>query len=347
MSVASEPASGTISRTGTRPRQRLIDIQRAKGLAIILVVFGHLVATGTPPGNEWYGQVRYAIYSFHMPFFMYLSGYVFFLASYNLKTENNYGRFALSRAERLLLPFIIFGVAIVLGKYLFRYVGHVDDPPTSLFDGLRHLFLDTSRSPAGSIWYIYVLFIYSIATPLLWHFARGRWRILLLVAALMVLIPADDDFYLDRVLLYYIFFLAGGFSVTHQDSIAPFMKRNFGWLALLFAASFCLLALDAPRQWQLIAIGLCSLWPLHQLMRSQWVANDRFLAWLGDASFIIYLLNTILIGLAKAAFLKVLPFRDEYFLLAVPILFTAGLFGPIVLQALVISRIPYFGKLLR
>ena len=34
------------------------DIDRAKGLAILLVVFGHLMARGYPAGNAWYDQAK-------------------------------------------------------------------------------------------------------------------------------------------------------------------------------------------------------------------------------------------------------------------------------------------------
>ena len=59
-------------------RARLTDLDRAKGLAILLVVFGHLVPQEDPAGVTWYDPIRIAIYLFHMPFFMYLSGYVTF-----------------------------------------------------------------------------------------------------------------------------------------------------------------------------------------------------------------------------------------------------------------------------
>jgi fucose 4-O-acetylase-like acetyltransferase len=56
--------------------ERRADIDRAKGLAILLVVFGHLVARADPAGVDWYEPLRRAVYAFHMPFFLYLSGLV-------------------------------------------------------------------------------------------------------------------------------------------------------------------------------------------------------------------------------------------------------------------------------
>lgn len=49
---------------------RIAYIDRLKGLAIILVVIGHLLKTGET------GMLYQFIYSFHMPLFMFLSGFV-------------------------------------------------------------------------------------------------------------------------------------------------------------------------------------------------------------------------------------------------------------------------------
>ena len=56
--------------------ERRDDIDRAKGLAILLVVFGHLVARADPAGVERYEPLRRAVYAIHMPFLLYLSGVV-------------------------------------------------------------------------------------------------------------------------------------------------------------------------------------------------------------------------------------------------------------------------------
>ena len=63
------------------PHRYRPDIDRAKGLAILLVVFGHLMASGYPRGNAWYDTAKDIVYTFHMPFFMYLSGTVFGFAN--------------------------------------------------------------------------------------------------------------------------------------------------------------------------------------------------------------------------------------------------------------------------
>src|SRR6478735_6063336 len=84
-------------------RQRRLDIDRAKGLAILLVVAGHLVAHDSPDGITWYEPLRYLLYRFHMPFFLYLSGTVAVLSGVLTAPPTSWPRQALRRAERLLL----------------------------------------------------------------------------------------------------------------------------------------------------------------------------------------------------------------------------------------------------
>lgn len=51
-----------------------ITIDIIKGLAIILVVIGHFIPENSP---YWYVKMREIIYTFHMPTFLFASGYIF------------------------------------------------------------------------------------------------------------------------------------------------------------------------------------------------------------------------------------------------------------------------------
>ena len=53
---------------------RLTHFDIAKAIAIILVVIGHFYPSDAP---HWYVQMRAWIYTFHMPLFMFLSGYIY------------------------------------------------------------------------------------------------------------------------------------------------------------------------------------------------------------------------------------------------------------------------------
>ena len=109
-----------------------------------------------------------------MPFFMYLSGYVVFMTGAARITPSKWPAFTGNRAYRLLLPFVLFGLAILVGKLVTSHFIVVDNLPGSLDQGLWGLVWNTDSSPAESVWYIAVLFALSILTPPLLWVLRGR-----------------------------------------------------------------------------------------------------------------------------------------------------------------------------
>ena len=98
------------------PRRQDLDI--ARGFAILLVVFGHLVARADPAGVGWYEPLRRAVYAFHMPFFFYLSGLVAVLSGMVPAPRSAWPGIIAARTRRLLLPFLVLGLLIVTAKYL-------------------------------------------------------------------------------------------------------------------------------------------------------------------------------------------------------------------------------------
>ncbi len=328
-------------------RIRLLDVDRAKGLAIILVVFGHLVPHGTlPPGQEWYDDVWYAIYRFHMPFFMYLSGFVFFLSDAPRACEQGrYPAFVRSRAWRLLVPFFCFAAIIVGGKLAAAQIMEVANRPDDLADGIYHVFFDTESSSARSVWYVFVLFVYSAAVPLLFQLLRGSMALLLALAAALYLLPLADDLYLDRVGHYFVFFILGGLAARHRAGAMDLFSHAFPLAVAAFALSFLLARRDIDPLLSMLVVGALSIPVLHQLVRIPPLRNDAVLLFLGRHAFVIYLLNTIFIGLAKGLFVKLLPFDGGYFLVALAVLFAAGLGGPILFKRYLLRHWPAADRL--
>jgi len=317
------------------------DIDRAKGLAILLVVFGHLVAYGYPRGNAWYHTAKEVVYAFHMPFFMYLSGYVFSLTGKQTIKYSAYFGYLRERAIRLLVPFALFGILIVTGKYLSQFFLYVDDPPKNLLAGLGTLFVNTHNSPALSIWYVYVLFLYSVAMPLLWWLGL-RWSSAVLLGAILFAVPASDFLYLDRAAKFFLFFALGGLVAARED-IEPWFHRFLPVWLLVFGATLVTEWTAMPAQARMLLCGIAAIPALHGLVQMEFFERDRVLRALGGYAFSIYLLNTIVIGLAKAGYLKLAPFEGLSATFAMALFFVAGVMVPIAIQRLT-ARVPLLAK---
>lgn len=90
-------------------KQRDTFLDFAKGIAIFLVVLGHVLEKSMEQRNGVY----HFIYLFHMPFFFMLSGYL------ACRTTAFGGKFYLKKTRSLLLPFFFVGMSFTVlnGQY--------------------------------------------------------------------------------------------------------------------------------------------------------------------------------------------------------------------------------------
>ena len=80
------------------------------------------VPGGALPGAEWYATFKTAIYSFHMPFFMWISG---FIARYTFRssfTALGYRKYILTKAARLLPGFLLVVIIVLGGKLVLQQI---------------------------------------------------------------------------------------------------------------------------------------------------------------------------------------------------------------------------------
>ena len=327
---------------------RRLDIDRAKGLGIVLVVFGHLAAKSRPLGNDWFGYAQTAVYQFHMPFFMYLSGYVGMLVGAFAIRGAQWPALVVSRARRLLVPFVGFGLLLTFGKMLAVGVIHVDHPPESVATALLGLFWYTDHSPAISVWYIGVLFVFSVITPVLFWLAGSRLWPLALLGLVVIWLPVPPVFFADKMAAFYIFFILGAICASFGDRWTDMVDRvSFAILPLFVATVFLAVTYfdEIPQPVRLLACGVLSIPALHGLVRQSWLAGSKSLLHLGVFSFVIYLLNTPFIGLTKGLMLKAMPWDGRNFLIYLPLLMFAGLYGPILLKKSVFRHVPSLDRL--
>jgi fucose 4-O-acetylase-like acetyltransferase len=330
------------------------DLDRGKTLAILLVVFGHLVAREDPPGGgwgaAWYEPARAAVYAFHIPFLFYLSGYAAQWSGATRARGAAYRDLLLRRANRLLLPALVFGLVILIGKMAVMDELHVDHAPGSFLGGLADLVWRTDRSPAQSVWYLIVLFVYAAAAPALLPWLRRYGPMLLLASAPLALLPTPPILYADRIVTFVPFFLAGMVAADDDNRWCRWLDTWRVPLALLFA---CALGLDLgygsaiPRNLAMLVVSLVALPALHAMVRQLPDAALRLIDPLGAYAFAIYLLNTIFIGLAKALLMRQLPWDAEWFPLFAAVLLVAGVAGPIVAKMLLFRPVPALDRLTR
>ncbi|RXR30434.1 acyltransferase family protein [Sphingobium fluviale] len=325
-------------------RGYLHDITIAKGLGIFLVVLGHVVTGEPPKGNDWYAMMRTALYAFHMPFFIYLSGFIFFYTASHLKAWQGFWSFFARRAERLLVPFALFGLIIVVGKHVASAFIHVDNLAPNFATDLVNLFWNTGESAAKSVWYVFVLFEMTLFAVIAMRLVKSPlfWFV---IAVPLSFVPMVPVLYLDRFFLYLPYFFVGGLAIARSDGWGRMMDRWLWLWLVVFAGVIVATRMAGIYNLSLIACGLASIPALHGICRLPVVQRVKWLDLLGRYSFPIYLLNTVCIGLAKGLLLLVMPWDGVNFLIFLPVLLAAGIVGPIAAKVLIFRRSAYIDKI--
>lgn len=330
-------------------RQRLEELDLAKGLAIFLVVFGHLVTGPDPTGNAWYVTLKVLVYEFHMPFFMFLSGTVFQVTFRPSDSFRSTLQFVTSRLQRLLPAFVLFSAVIWAGKHAASQFLTVNNFDSRGITELAEIYLSPSTSVARSLWYIYVLLeLYAIFAVVM-TVTRGRllpaFILAVILRGLYQFAPVPTTLGANLLCEYAIFFVIGMAFARSFDVVMPWLKGHALFLYAVFACSF-LSMLVLPHPWTKAIIGLASLPAVLVFASSFTSARDQgALRLLGEYTFTIYLMNTLFIGFFKGVMLKLIPWDGLYFVVHFFVLLAAGVLGPIAVHKLVFTRIPPLARI--
>lgn len=319
-------------------RAHLYDIDCGKGLIIPFVVFTHLTLRGNPAGNEWYDILRTAFGNFEMPMFMYMSGFVMFYSMSAFIKPQSYPLYLCRRALRFMLPYLLIGLAILLGKVIASRFIFVDNAGGGLMDGLLSLFWNTQASPASSLWYIFVMFLFCLVVPPLLWLTRDRIWPLLVLGIIMYPLPWPGYVFLDKAGIYFVFLILGGLAAMNIERWQAFLDNRAFMLIGIFLASFVLMLVDMDPLWRMAIIGPLSLPALHAFVRLRGVYKSRLLMFLGAYCYAIYLFNTIFIGVTKGIMFHVMSWDGPNFLIFAPVLLLAGISGPVLLKKLVLKH---------
>ena len=190
--------------------KRLIGIDVMQGIAMVLVVLGHHLFSFMP---EWYKHMFVWIYTFHMPLFIFISG---FLTRYSYKGVNSwkeYKQYVTKRLKKFFLPFLIVGTIGTFATWNFNDVN-------VLLKNLLNLIISPKQSEVTFLWYIYLLFIFYCIAPIIFN-AKLWIKALLFIVALYLSTHVIPIGYLciDWFTRYFVFFLSGAFIAKYYQQI--------------------------------------------------------------------------------------------------------------------------------
>lgn len=219
-----------------------------RAMAMILVVLGHSFAPFLENGVYWKTLgvvgtlnaadiIRGIVYSFHMPLFMSVSGYLFYYEIENsLQICRNKERiksiitFTYKKIWRLVVPFIL---VMYLWRKPLAYLLGTESKPDSLKSAI--IFHTT-----GPLWYLYVLFAIFILEKIIMWFIwsnENHIKISLICMAAFAYLGYFMSGVVHHVLIYNFYFLIG---ITIHKYFEKIKKVSNAIVILLLAVSILL-----------------------------------------------------------------------------------------------------------
>ncbi len=182
--MALDYANYNIQKDGRADRQTFLDF--LKGVGIILVVIGHFIELFRAD-NRICDALFIAIYVFHMPLFVFISGH---LQSFKLK-----------KLKTITLYYLLAQITYLLVRIIFR--GYEVTP----YSIIRGVIL-----PFWHLWYLYALAIWIITIPLLDLLLSKIHWIAVVIIALAISLGAgffECPYDLQRIFAFFPFFCIG------------------------------------------------------------------------------------------------------------------------------------------
>lgn len=260
---------------------------------ILLVLLGHC-GFEEPVISENLTHLHSWIYSFHMPLFFMISGYLFSLTNKSLMAINA-PKFMQKKAVRLLVPYVVLGVVLYGIKFAFSGFSHATRDFS--VDTFFKMFIcpGCKGSTMGYLWYVFTLFIVFAVVVLLSKMRVNMKKVGWCLVVMSALLPRCGWLNWNTVCRDLPYFVLGILLHRYESKIQLFVNKSPYNLLTLSALSISLQFVELPFPGWLsriiealiglmMSIQLCSM-----LLKCNWV--EKCLLSLGKYTYCIYLLS--------------------------------------------------------
>jgi fucose 4-O-acetylase-like acetyltransferase len=186
--LGENPAS--IFSSGKLKRDLFLD--KLKGVAMFLVVWGHCIQYSSD-SDFFHNPVFIIIYSFHMPVFMAISGYLYYLST----QKRNFKQLITIRFKQLIIPLLIWSVILL-------YLTHrhqLSTPMSWVQNYINYLPV--------SLWFIWSLFFCSVILAVINKLFHDS--VLVYLAAVIIIDLLPDVYSLQYTKYMLPYFISGYF----------------------------------------------------------------------------------------------------------------------------------------
>lgn len=268
-------------------------------IGILLVVAGHSLHE-YPDGQH--GETSFlhrAIYSFHMPLFVFVSGFLMFYSSFIRKlTRLNPRDFVWKKTQRLIIPFVTLTLITFVPRV---YMSSFSDEPIDLnLKSFVMAFVEKDHLVIPFFWFLQAIFILLIVSYLIYLYAEKlgisakTLTICILPVALLFYFLDFDNlkwFSINRVFELWIFFILGCAWCLWMKEINRIITWNnplffaiilLCWLASVMGPHSKILSFLSSLLGIMMTISLSMI-----MIKNHW----RFFDHLTGANYMIFLLS--------------------------------------------------------
>jgi len=319
---------------------RIISLDIAKAICIILIVVGHYIPDNSP---QWYRLIHDMIYTFHMPLFMFASGYVYIAT----KKDIGYGSFLIKKIKRLMIPYITTSIMVISIKMLMQGGLSVEDPVTWR-SYLKMFYLPEA---GDFLWFIWALWWMFVLLPL--FKTKGSRTILFLICLIIHYIPMTlpKEFCITQCKNMLVFFTLGifAFENTYMFKFIKEYSINKVTLAIVTFVIceylyFSTIGSDLLRTTLKILLPYIGIFFIIEISKFICkyckIDKNHILMIVSMSSYIIYLFHTTFEGFAKVVFRK-FPLDSNLWYVFLPeaiAVIAMGIIIPILLHRYVLMR---------
>jgi fucose 4-O-acetylase-like acetyltransferase len=306
-------------------------IDAARGIGIVLVVFGHSIGglrdAGIVPKDGALSAVFYMIYTFHMPLFFLLSG-VFV----ETRLAHRRADFVQGAFTRIAWPYLLWSV---IQLAVINSLGNLVNAPTA-FDIKRYVAL--LWQPTSQFWYLYVLLLLLIVS----YFVVPRVGPEGLLVLSLFVHPLHELYSLSGPLAnlcwFGLFYALG--VVLGSKLVRLQAGTTTAVLVAVGAALFWLVCGNDARTaryayWSdaTIPAAIAGTVACLAMANIPQLAHNRFLVLLGRRSLAIFLLHVLFVAGTRIVLQKMFGLAEPAPILLLVVI--AGVVGPLLVRALV------------
>ena len=312
-------------------------ITLSKALGIILVVIGHFTSTVYMPA--YYMEMKNLIFSFHMPLFMILSGFLFQMSLCRKPGKISLLPFIKKKFLRLMVPYFFISAAIALLNFVLGYFM----PVKRMVDWhyLLEIFYMNVGGSAVFLWFIYSLFVIFLISVICMRL-KGGTAILGVLSVILYFTPMPQLFYLSFVHSFIIYFWGGMilFLLTDSQKLRVSFSQTFAAMLLLVFA-YCLkdwIIIDYIKSFLNLICGFAGSYMIICIAYAFGHKENKWLMSLGKYSAYIYLLHMAGVYFIRIVYEKIGLFTPLTYGVALAAAVIAGLVIPLLVTKYVIHK---------